>query len=74
MTGVIEHAPPNARYFAGFVAWGKGEPDAEIEQGLWSVLDANADVIFRKDPTGLWKQPLRKAAPATRESGNGDWV
>ena len=74
VTGVIEHAPADARFFAGFVAWGKGELDAEIEQGRWSVLDANADVIFRKDSNGLWKQLLRKAAPTTRGSGNGDWV
>ena len=74
MAGVIEHAPADSRYFAGFVAWGKGELDAEIEQGRWSALDANADIIFRKGPLGLWKQLSRKAVPAARESGNGDWV
>ena len=56
MASVIEHAPPDARYFAGFVGWEEGELDAGIEQGLWSVLDANADIIFRRDSTGLWKE------------------
>jgi len=31
MASVIEHAPPDARYFAGFVGWGEGELDAGIE-------------------------------------------
>ena len=71
---VIEHAPTDARYFAGFVGWKDGELDAQIEQGLWSVLDASADVVFRKDPTGLWKDLSSKVRPTTQESGKGDWV
>jgi putative transcriptional regulator len=71
---VIEHEPTDARYFAGFVGWKEGELDAQIGQGLWSVLDASADVVFRKDPTGLWKELSRRVGPAIQESGNGDWV
>jgi putative transcriptional regulator len=74
VAGVIEHAPIDTRYFAGFVAWKDGELEAEIEQGLWSVLDASADVVFRKDPTGLWRELSRKAAPAIQESGKDNWV
>ena len=59
MASVIEHAPPDARYFAGFVGWEEGELDAGIEQGLWSVLDANADIILRRGPTSLWKELSR---------------
>jgi putative transcriptional regulator len=71
---LAEHAPADARYFAGFVTWKEGELDAQIDQGLWSVLDASADVVFRKDSIGLWKDLSRKAVREIQESGKGDWV
>ena len=71
---LVEHAPADARYFAGFVTWKEGELDAQIDQGLWSVLDASADVVFRKDSTGLWKDLSRKAVREIQESGKGALV
>ncbi len=66
---VIETTPNDARYFVGYVGWRPGELKGEIDRGLWSVLDANVDMVFRKDTDGLWEELLqstrriRAAAP-----------
>src|SRR6266513_4373604 len=67
---VIEATPNEARYFVGYVGWRPGELQGEIDRGLWSVLDADVEVIFRKDTDGMWEDLLqaarriRAAAPA----------
>jgi len=67
---VIETTPNEARYFVGYVGWRPGELRSEIDRGLWSVLDAHVDTIFRKDTEGLWEELLqstkriRATAPA----------
>ena len=67
---VIETTPNEARYFVGYVGWRQGELKSEIDRGLWSVLDADVEVIFRKDTDGMWEDLLqaarriRAAAPA----------
>jgi len=67
---VIETTPNEARYFVGYVGWRPGELRAEIDRGLWSVVGAELDTIFRKDTEGLWEElhqstrRIRAAAPA----------
>jgi len=66
---VIETTPNEARYFVGYVGWRPGELKGEIDRGLWSVLDADVEVVFRKDTDGMWEDLLqatrriRAAAP-----------
>jgi putative transcriptional regulator len=57
---VIESTPNDARYYVGYVGWRPGELRREIERGLWSVLDADPDVVFRKDTEGLWEELLQQ--------------
>ena len=72
---VIETTPNEARYFVGYVGWRPGELRSEIDRGLWSVLDADVDTIFRKDTEGLWEELLqstkriRAAAPRAEPAG-----
>lgn len=56
---VIETTPNEARYFVGYVGWRPGELKSEIDRGLWSVLDADVDMIFRKDTEGMWEELLQ---------------
>lgn len=56
---VIETTPNEARYFVGYVGWRPGELKREVDRGLWSVLDANVDTIFRKDTDNLWEELLQ---------------
>jgi putative transcriptional regulator len=57
---VIEATPNEARYYVGYVGWRPGELRREIDRGLWSVLDADREVIFRKDTEGLWEELLQQ--------------
>lgn len=56
---VIETTPNEARYFVGYVGWRPGELKSEIDRGLWSVMDAEVDTIFRKETEGLWEELLQ---------------
>ena len=68
---VIETTPNEARYYVGYVGWRPGELRSEIDRGLWTVVDADVEMVFRKDTDGLWEELLqsskriRAAAPAT---------
>lgn len=58
---IIEERPNDARYYVGYVGWRPGELRREIDRGLWFVLNANVDTIFRKDTEVLWEELLRMA-------------
>lgn len=58
---VIENTPNEARYFVGYVGWRPGELKSEIDRGLWSVIGADLETIFRKDTEGLWDELLQQA-------------
>jgi putative transcriptional regulator len=58
---VIETTPNDARYYVGYVGWRPGELKAEIERGLWSVMPADLDTVFRKNTEGLWEELLNQA-------------
>ena len=68
---VIETTPNEARYFVGYVGWRPGELKSEIDRGLWSVMNAEVDTIFRKDTDSLWEElhqltrRIRAEAPGT---------
>lgn len=57
---VIEATPNKARYYVGYVGWRPGELRREIDRGLWSVLDADLEVVFRKDTEGMWEELLQQ--------------
>jgi len=57
---IIEATPNEARYFVGYVGWRPGELRNEIDRGIWSVLGADVDVIFRKDMDNLWEELLQQ--------------
>jgi len=59
--GIIETTPNDARYYVGYVAWRPGELKQEIERGLWSVMGADIDTVFRKDTDGMWEELLTRS-------------
>jgi putative transcriptional regulator len=66
---VIETTPNDARYFVGYVGWRPGELKSEIDRGLWSVLDANVEMAFRKDTDGLWEELLQSTRRIRADAG-----
>jgi putative transcriptional regulator len=59
------------RAYAGYAGWGYGQLEAELMEGGWDVVEADADVIFTADTTTLWRDLNRRvggvktSAPAT---------
>jgi len=66
---VIESRPNEARYYVGYVGWRPGELKAEIDRGIWSVLSADVDVVFRKDMEGLWEEMLQQTRRIRAKTG-----
>lgn len=62
---IIEETPNEARYYVGYVVWRPYELRQEIDRGLWYVMDADSELIFRKDPGKLWEDLLRRARSVT---------
>ena len=58
---VIESTPNEARYYVGYVGWRPGELRTEIDRGLWTVMSADIDMVFRKDTEGLWEELLQSS-------------
>jgi len=53
---IIESAPNAARYYIGYVGWLPGELRNEIDRGLWAVIDADVDEVFRENTEGMWEE------------------
>lgn len=68
---IIESRPNEARYYVGYVGWRPGELKGEIDRGLWSVLGADLEVVFRKDMDGLWEEMLLQTRRIRAEGGAG---
>jgi putative transcriptional regulator len=48
------------RIFAGYSGWSAGQLEAEIKDGAWYVVDAEARDPFSDSPQTLWRQVLRR--------------
>ncbi len=48
------------RIFAGYAGWAAGQLEAEIDEGAWYVVDAEARDPFSDTPERLWSQVLRR--------------
>jgi putative transcriptional regulator len=66
---IIEQTPNDARYYVGFVGWRAGELDAEIAKGFWYVLDAEPELMFRKNEEGLWRELVRSLGVEPTDAG-----
>jgi putative transcriptional regulator len=69
---IIEAMPNDARYYVGYVGWRPGELKAEIDRGLWSVLNPDPDIIFRKETEGRWEELLQQTR-RIRAGVEGEW-
>ena len=68
---VIEQTPNDARYYVGNVLWRPGELQEEIRRGVWSVLDADPDIVFSKDPEHLWEELTPMTRGIVTDAGSG---
>ena len=56
---IIEGMPNDARYYVGYVEWRPGELRTEINRGLWTIMNANLDSMFRKNTDSMWEELYR---------------
>ena len=57
---LVDGSLEGLRIFAGYAGWAAGQLAAEIEEGSWYVVPAEAGDVFRLDPSGLWRDVLRR--------------
>jgi putative transcriptional regulator len=57
---LIDGSLEGMRIFAGYAGWGADQLAAEIEEGSWYVVPAEARDAFRVDPSDLWREVLRR--------------
>ena len=63
---IVLHAPPErVRFFNGYAGWAPGQLAAELERGGWYVLNAEADIVFRKDMDTLWEELIMRVRAVT---------
>lgn len=53
---IIERTPNKARYVTGYISWLEDELEGEIESGFWNAYEPHAELLFRKDVSGLWAE------------------
>lgn len=56
---IIRTEPEHTRFVAGLVIWRPGELAAEIKNGAWYVLAADAHLALQKPSQGLWEELVR---------------
>lgn len=59
-TELVASSLSGLRIFAGYAGWSAGQLDAEIGEGSWFVVPAEAGDVFSADPDALWQRVLRR--------------
>ena len=67
---IIEQTPQQARFYIGDVIWRPGELKHELGDGYWHVMDADPDLLFRKDTQALWGELSRLARALRADTGH----
>ena len=50
------------RAYAGYAGWARGQLAAEIEQGGWRLVRADAATVFDRDPEHIWDAMIKRAS------------
>jgi putative transcriptional regulator len=58
--GLLAAAIVSLRVYAGYAGWSAGQLQAEIDEGAWYVLPAEASDAFCAEPGQLWPAVLRR--------------
>ena len=52
--------PKRKLVFFGYSGWGPGQLESELQQKAWSVIPAEAKLVFDDNFATIWKRTLRK--------------
>jgi putative transcriptional regulator len=67
---LLSKPPAKIRFFSGYSGWAPGQLRAEFERGDWLAVDADPDIVFRKDYSNLWQEMVRRATAVHADAGN----
>jgi putative transcriptional regulator len=59
---VMQQTEQPYKIFTGYVEWGTGQLDDEVQQGIWRIVPATGEQIF-SDGQDLWERLVRQALP-----------
>ena len=62
--GPLSESIVGARLFSGYAGWDTGQLEAELDEGSWYVVEAQAPDAVSADPEGLWRRVLRRQGGA----------
>ena len=50
------------RVYAGYAGWLPGQLDREVSRGDWYILNADADSIFEKESSEIWRELILRSS------------
>lgn len=59
--------PVELRLFVGYSGWAPGQLQGELARGGWWTIDADVEIIFRKNNETLWDELARRARAITAD-------
>lgn len=60
---ISAHKPEKQlRFYAGYAGWLPGQLDGEVSRGDWHIVRADADSIFEKKSSDIWRELFRRAS------------
>jgi len=48
------------RVYFGYAGWSPGQLESETGEGVWHILDGDAEVVFAADPTATWQRQIAR--------------
>ena len=66
---LVSAPPDRIRFFAGYSGWGPGQLRSEVQSGAWLMVDADAETVFRKDTSTLWRDMVRRSRALRADLG-----
>jgi putative transcriptional regulator len=64
LTEVVNRFPEHARFYAGVVAWDRGDLEAEVDSGDWYVVDPDIDLVVQGSADTLWGRLVERVQTA----------
>lgn len=68
---VIQGPDPEkkVRIYSGYAGWGPGQLDGEIARKDWIITAADPEMVFSKDPSGIWEDLLKRGDKIQVDAG-----
>ena len=48
--------------YAGYAGWAAGQLEGEVERGDWSLVEADAELLFSSSPEDMWRELNRQSS------------